>query len=363
MAGRLYLFAGGGTGGHLFPGIAVAEELLTRELDARILFVGSDRPIEREILAKTPYEHVVLPSVSLAGAMRHPLQFLRRSLAARREAFQLINQERPAAVIGCGGFASAAPVYAATRRKIPFVLLEQNTIPGRTTRWLCRVGGTVCLSFSASEKRLPQSANVIVTGNPVRREIAKLHPTPTRPTLLVLGGSQGAQAINELMMASAPALSDTLAGWHVVHQTGSMDEQRVRTAYEQFSIDATVAAFFDDMADCYSQASLVISRAGATTLAEIACAQLPAMLLPYPHAADNHQWHNATAFHKAEAALVFEDQPDKVTNSLDFTTALEPLLSDEDRRQAMSASMKSIAHPGAAAHVVDVLHQQIDHGR
>ena len=209
MAGRLYLFAGGGTGGHLFPGIAVAEAILAREADARILFVGSGRSIERNIVSRTPFEHRVLPSVSLAGAMRHPLTFLRGSLAARRAALRLIDQERPSVVIGCGGFASAAPVYAGARRSIPTVLLEQNVIPGRTTRWLSRWGGTVCLSFAQTAQYLHRSVKTAVTGNPVRAAIAELTqqftgkgsaavpPTSSRHTLLVLGGSQGATSIND----------------------------------------------------------------------------------------------------------------------------------------------------------------------
>jgi UDP-N-acetylglucosamine--N-acetylmuramyl-(pentapeptide) pyrophosphoryl-undecaprenol N-acetylglucosamine transferase len=363
---RTYLFAGGGTGGHLFPGIAVAERLLEQQPQARILFVGSDRPIERQILAGTPFEHCSLPSPSLADARRHPLRFVRQLLAGRRAARELILRERPAAVIGCGGFASAAPVYVAGRAEVPFVLLEQNVIPGRATRWLSRLGGTVCLSFEAARRHLPRSASVTVTGNPVRQEIAELAgripadraaAVGGTPMLLVLGGSQGARGVNEMLIGVAARAPQALAGWRVVHQTGAADVDRVRQAYADAGIAAEVGAFFDDLVPHYASASLVVSRAGATTLAELACAGVPAILVPYPHAMDNHQWHNAREFEQAGAAVIVEqgDAAESVNvtaGSATFDETLTSLVQDDRRRAAMAAAMANLARPDAAAAVV-----------
>jgi UDP-N-acetylglucosamine--N-acetylmuramyl-(pentapeptide) pyrophosphoryl-undecaprenol N-acetylglucosamine transferase len=360
---RVYLFAGGGTGGHLFPGIAVAEQLLTQRPEARILFVGSDRSIERQILAGTPFLHCELPAPSLAVVRRHPLQFARQLNAARRQARELLERESPLAVIGCGGFASAAPVYAAWRQSVPFVLLEQNTIPGRATRWLSRLGGTVCLSFEAARSHLPSSARTLVTGNPVRREIEELANRPNETarqpgeirTLLVLGGSQGARPVNEMLIDFANRSAHALAGWQVVHQTGQADVGRVRQAYAAAGIDADVAAFFPNLAVQYRQASLVVSRAGATTLAELACAATPAVLVPYPQAMDNHQWHNARVFEQAGAAVIVEQQSDPTAGSQAFDETLSRLLNDEHRRATMARAMAGLARPDAAARVVDCL--------
>jgi UDP-N-acetylglucosamine--N-acetylmuramyl-(pentapeptide) pyrophosphoryl-undecaprenol N-acetylglucosamine transferase len=369
VADRTYLFAGGGTGGHLFPGIAVAERLLEHDPQARILFVGSDRPIERQILAGTPFDHCGLPSPALDEARRHPLRFVRQLAAARREARELIARERPTAIIGCGGFASAAPVHAARRSGVPFVLLEQNVIPGRATRWLSRLGGTVCLAFEGARQYLPHSAHAIVTGNPVRREIAELaqrHATVGGidsggpAALLVLGGSQGARAVNEMLVSFVGRSTHALVGWRVVHQTGGADVDRVRQAYAVAGVTAEVAAFFDDLAPHYASASLVVSRAGATTLAELACAGLPAVLVPYPHAMDNHQRHNAREFEHPGAAVIVE-QPDATEGETvtagagSFDEILTSLLQDDARRAAMAAAMGGLARPDAAAAVVEML--------
>lgn len=363
MADCVYLFAGGGTGGHLFPGIAVAEQILLQQPTSRCLFVGTDRPIERQILAGTPFGHCSLPAASLAEARRHPLRFARQLSAARRQACDLIERERPAAVIGCGGFASAAPVYAARRSGVPYVLLEQNVIPGRATRWLSRLGGTVCVSFEASRTHLPRSARTIVTGNPIRREIQELALRPIeRPrqpglvrTLLVLGGSQGAWPVNEMLIGFANRSPHALDGWRVVHQTGQTDVERVHQAYTAAGIDADVAAFYQNLALQYRDASLVVSRAGATTLAELACAATPAILVPYPHAMDNHQWYNAREFEQAGAAVIVEQQGDPTAGLSAFEETLLRLLNDEDRRAAMARAIRGLARPNAAASVVEYL--------
>jgi UDP-N-acetylglucosamine--N-acetylmuramyl-(pentapeptide) pyrophosphoryl-undecaprenol N-acetylglucosamine transferase len=269
-----------------------------------------------------------------------------------------MEEINPAAVIGCGGIASAAPILAARRRGSPCLLLEQNVIPGRTTRWLSRWGGTVCVTYPQSAQWLARSATSVVTGNPVRRSIAALAASvapKAHRTLLVLGGSQGSQTINEMLLdvvSQEPAL---LKDWRIVHQTGPHDVERVRAAYESHHLEADISKFFGDPAAHYGTADVVVSRAGGTTLSELACAGLPVVLCPYPHAAANHQWHNAAVFRKAGAAIVVEESADRVQNACQLAEALQPLLRDHGLRQRMSAAMRALARPDAADQVVRFL--------
>ena len=358
---RTYIFAGGGTGGHLFPGIAVARELLRREPAARLLFVGSDKDLEQSILAYNHLEHRALPVESLGTLKRRPFYFVTRNWQAWNAARRLIRDERPAAVIGLGGYASAPVVWAANRAGVPVVLLEQNVIPGRTTRWLARSAAVVCVSFPEASGRLPHGTRIEVTGNPVRREIADLHANRTALTdgqqreLLVLGGSQGADALNEAVTTAAQLLRDELSAWRIVHQTGPRQVGTIRAAYERLSLVATVEPFFEEMAERYRAASLVVSRAGATTLAELTCSGLPMVLLPYPHAADDHQRANAKSLHDRGAAIVVEHRPAAAETATQLATQLRSLLVDSSQREAMGTAARSAACPEAAAAVADCI--------
>ncbi len=356
-----YILAGGGTGGHLFPGIAVARQLLRREPGARLLFVGSDKDLEQSILAHNHLEHRALPVESLGTLKRRPFDFVTRNWQAWNVARRLIRDERPSVVIGLGGYASAPVVWAANRAGVPVVLLEQNVIPGRTTRWLARSAAVVCVSFAEASGRLPKKTRIEVTGNPVRREIADLHAN--RPAqiigqqreLLVLGGSQGADSLNEAVTTAASLLRDELSAWRIVHQTGPRQVEVVRAAYERLSLVATVEPFFEEMAERYRAASLVVSRAGATTLAELTCSGLPMVLLPYPHAADDHQRANAKSSHDRGAAVVVEHRPTAAETATELATQLRSLLVDSGRRDAMSAAAHRAARPDAAAAVADLI--------
>lgn len=359
MSGDLYLFAGGGTGGHLFPGIAVAQTLLRRSPNSDVLFVGSDRPLERKILGQAGFAYRSLPSARLADARRHPLMFARRIWRARREAQRLLDDVQPSVMIGCGGFASAAPVYAAFRREIPVVLLEQNVIPGRANRWLSRMGGTICLTFEESASRLSRSAKTIVTGNPVRQSIAEIAKSErgSRSTLrqmLVLGGSQGAKSLNDRVLSFSRRHASVLDDWQIVHQTGADDAVRAREVYGSLGIRATVEPFFDDMVARYGEASLIVSRAGGTSLAEIACAGLPAVLLPYPHASEDHQIRNAEPFVSAGAARLVRDSADSGTQTR-LDEILCHVLTDDRERDRMASAMSGLARPDAADCVADVI--------
>jgi UDP-N-acetylglucosamine--N-acetylmuramyl-(pentapeptide) pyrophosphoryl-undecaprenol N-acetylglucosamine transferase len=356
-----YVFSGGGTGGHLTPGLAVADELRRRDPTCRIVFVGTDRPLEQRMTSSAGYEHRALPVESSRTLRRNPLRFAWRTAWAFLQARRLIRELQPAAVIGLGGFASVPAAWNAARRGIPIFLLEQNAIPGRATRWLCRRSTSVCASFPGIEKLLPPGVRITVTGNPVRADIVDLFEIePTRlpsagNTLLILGGSQGAESLNEAVVAALIQRPSELAGWRIVHQTGPAQEAEIEERYEAARLTAEVAPFFDDMPARYTAATLVVSRAGATTLAELACAGLPAILLPYPHATDDHQLANAREFEQAGAALLIEHQPDPHATVASLLAALRKLAGDELRRHTMRQSHGHLARPAAAREVVDLL--------
>lgn len=235
MSGLSLVFASGGSGGHIFPAVAVADAVRARNPRITPVFVGSDRSIEREIAARHGYERFVLPAASLNCLWRRPRTFLRTQWDAYRQAREFLQDRGPAAVIGCGSFSGAPLVYAASKLNIPVILLEQNVVPGRATSWLSRRADAVCVSFAESCRKLPRKTRTPVTGNPVRREIAQLAQrneprVGCRPTLLILGGSQGARAVNNGVCSVATRLKWLLEDWQIIHQTGWNDAARIRAA-------------------------------------------------------------------------------------------------------------------------------------
>jgi UDP-N-acetylglucosamine--N-acetylmuramyl-(pentapeptide) pyrophosphoryl-undecaprenol N-acetylglucosamine transferase len=348
------VIAGGGTGGHLFPGVALAEELRARSPDAEITFVGTKRGIEARILPELGWsleliEVSGLKTVGLAGAIRGLFRLPRAWWQARR----LLQRLRPDAVIGVGGYASGPVVFAAKLRGIPTAICEQNSIPGLTNKILGKLVRAVFLTFEES-KRFFKAKKIVMSGNPVRRDLVQKLLAGSEHTgdtihVLVSGGSQGAVAVNELASQALIALArdHRLA---ITHQTGEKDLAATTKRYADAGVPATCSAFIKDMAAAYHEADLVIGRAGATTVAELAIAGVPAVFIPYPHAADNHQELNAREMAEKGAALSFR-QADLTADKL--ADALRPLFDDAAKRRTMGAAMKSLAKPGAAAAVID----------
>ncbi len=354
MPNPTVMFAGGGTGGHLVPGIAVAEELQRRDSCIECVFVGSERPLERTILTNAGFEQIALPAQPPRAMLRRPLRSTLDLYGSIRRMRQVFRQRRPHVVIGLGGFASSLPLWFATRHKIPTVLLEQNTVAGRATRLFAKNANTICTSFAETDFHRAKKNRVVVTGNPVRSEIATVSTNSGeshRQTLLILGGSQGARAVNECVLSLLPDLELELRAWKIVHQTGSHDEQRVRTRYAEFELAATVSAFFPDLSPFYREAELAISRAGATTLSELACAGIPAVLVPYPSAKDDHQRKNAQFFTDAGAAIVCEQD----LESHAWSECVRRLLCESAERAKMRQAMSSLAKPHAARDVADIV--------
>jgi UDP-N-acetylglucosamine--N-acetylmuramyl-(pentapeptide) pyrophosphoryl-undecaprenol N-acetylglucosamine transferase len=347
------LIAGGGTGGHLFPALSVANELRRRLPAASISFVGGRAGLETKLVPEAGYELRTLPLSGIQGVSwgRRAISAAAAGWAVARCAAWMIRR-RPGLVIGVGGYASGPAVLAAKILGVTTMILEQNHFPGATNRWLAPLAGAVCVPSVHAKERL--GGRGIVTGNPVRPEFARIGDPPSGPvlSLLVFGGSRGARSINRAMVAALPALAAATAPPRVVHQTGERDEAEVRSAYATYPEGrAEVRAFLPDMPERLAAADLVVCRAGASTLAELAAAGRPAILVPYPHAADDHQAWNARAVQEAGAAEVILDGD--LTGDL-LARRVLALGSDPALRASMARSARALAMPDAAARIADV---------
>lgn len=350
--------AGGGTGGHLAPALALAEELSTRLPEARLVFIGTGRPIEERMIVPAGYERCVMDAPRFPRSLREIPLFPFRLRKSIRRAEAILRELNVALVVGLGGYGSVPAVRAAHRLRVPSVLLEQNSIPGRANRWLSRVAREVYVQFESSRTRFRFTDRVQVLGNPLRRGITsgsrervlgEFSLDSGLRTLLILGGSQGAQTINR---AVCDALGELAAPGtlQLVHQTGSRDFEWVLKRHRDLAVTSHVSAFIDGMADALAAADLIVGRAGATTLAEIAAVGRPSVLVPYPHAADDHQRLNAEVFAEAGAAVVVKDA------ELDGPTLVRvvgELMQDAGRRAEMTRAALTLAKPNATADVCD----------
>ena len=357
------MIAGGGTGGHLFPGIAVAEAARRRDPETPILFVGSGRGIEARVVPGSGFDLELLPAAPLRGRrVAGKLAALGALGAATVRARALVARFAPDVVIGLGGYASAPAVLAARTRRIPVVLLEQNAKPGMTTRFLARLADRVCVSFPETAAGF-SAGQAVVTGNPVRSFAAPAAAPSPAPraglTIAIVGGSAGAHRLNEAGPALRAALAD-VPGLRIVHQTGNADEAAVRAAYARAgATDVDVRAFIADMGAVYAAADLIVCRAGATTIAELAAQGLPAIFVPYPHAADDHQRANAETLVRAGAARMVLDRDATGARLADEVRELvaAPGVLPEMRRR-----MRQFARPDAAARVLAVVDGLVNSG-
>lgn len=353
------MVAGGGTGGHLFPGLAVVEELRRRVPSLQVKFVGTARGIEARILPQRGEQLELLKVTPLKGqGVGARLRGIYRIPSAMMDAASLIREFDPDLVLGVGGYASGPVLLAAALARRPTALLEQNAFVGMTNRILARFVDRAYISFEQTQDVFGKAKSRL-TGNPVRQEfveharlaLADQEGFESRArTVLVLGGSQGARKLNEdvpLALARA-GLSDR--GLQVVHQTGESMRDQVEASYRELGVRAKVVTFIDDMARAYSSAALVIARAGATTLAELCAIGRPSILIPFPHAADDHQSKNAQALQEQGASIcVLESDLDP--GSLGDRVA--ELLDDPARRRAMAQAARDHGRPDAAAAIVD----------
>lgn len=346
------LLTTGGTGGHIFPALAVAEALRARHPGIRILFVGSQYGPEARLAAQAGVEFAGLPVRGLVGRGWRGIAAAARMPAACGQAVRLIRRFRPDAAAGFGGYAAFAPLLAARLCGVPCVLHEQNAVAGASNRLLGRLAGTVCLSLEGTRGFAPEKC--VLTGNPVRAAVAAVGERPrafTHRRLLIMGGSQGAHALNVYVMEQLARLRE--AGVEVRHQTGKADCEAVRAAYAAAGFpEECVSPFIDDMASVYAWADVALCRAGATTVAELCAAGLPAVLVPFPHAAHDHQRGNAVALSRVGAARWLAEERMREEGLLEGVIRL---LDAPDERRRMSEAARRAARPQAAEAVCEVL--------
>ncbi len=356
------VLAGGGTAGHLFPGLAVADVLRQVVPTMRITFVGAGRPLERRCVAAAKYEALTLPCRPLPQRPGEAWRFLRDNLAGYYAARWYLRQHRPSVVIGLGGYASASLLRAAASEKIPFVLLEQNAVPGRATRWLARRARLICTAFAEASANLPRGVPIEMTGNPIRAEIvAARNPSSLRQAgrrLLILGGSGGAQSLNQQLPLAVYKAGASLAGWEIVHQSGPHDQQATASLYAKMGLPARVLPFLDEMPAMLAGTDLAVSRAGGMILSELAAAAVPAILIPFPRATDQHQLRNAQVFHAAGACRIVQQPAGRFDDEL--ATELRTLASDRPLRRQMASAMLRLSRPDAARRVAQLVLELID---
>lgn len=347
------IVTGGGTGGHLFPGIAVAEEMLRRFPQGKVLFVSTDRAIDNKTLADRAFEKKSIVCLPLKGkSLLGTVKSMAQLPISLWQALRLVRAFKPQLVLGVGGYVTGPVVLAARLLGVKTCIHEQNSIPGMANRMLGKIVDQVYISIPGSEDFFPPG-KAVLTGNPVRAELlqeaGRRKDQVASKTVLVLGGSQGAHRVNSLMV-EAFAQNQSGDPVQIRHQTGNSDEEWVRKAYAAAGVTAQVSSFISDMAAAYRDADLVVSRAGATTLAELAVLGRPAILIPFPYAADDHQTTNAAFLVAGGAALMFQERD---LDGPKLREAIWGLLNDVPRLQSMATRMKEFARPEATAAIVE----------
>jgi UDP-N-acetylglucosamine--N-acetylmuramyl-(pentapeptide) pyrophosphoryl-undecaprenol N-acetylglucosamine transferase len=310
---KLVVIAGGGTGGHLYPGIALARALMRRDMDIEVSFVGTQKGIEEKVLPREGFALKTILSAGLLGKKKIDrwVSLFKLPIGTAQSMCFLIRK-RPSLVVGVGGYVSGPLVLSAWILRIPILIHEQNSIPGMANKWLGKIADKIAVSFKESSESFPKE-KVELTGNMIREEFCQSkEDTPEKLEgpfrVLVLGGSQGAHSINMAMVEALESLSEKKGDLHITHQTGEVDYEIVNKKYEEVKFSCDIRPFIDDMADQYKKASLIICRAGATTLAEVTACGKMSVLVPFPHAAYNHQEKNARILEAANAGELILDE-------------------------------------------------------
>ncbi|MDX2079593.1 MAG: undecaprenyldiphospho-muramoylpentapeptide beta-N-acetylglucosaminyltransferase [Terrimicrobiaceae bacterium] len=354
------VIACGGTGGHLFPGLAVAEALSARGHE--VLLMVSEKEIDATALKAHPeFRAEKLPSIGMPSMVVSPafVRFLRRSWESLSLCRSGFRRYRPSVVLGMGGFTSTAPILAARWSGIPSLIHESNAIPGRANRLAARFASRVLLGFEDCEKHFPNSP-CTVTGTPVRRNLgAPLEKAaarrafgldPHKRTVLVTGGSQGAAGINQILFKTAPLLKP--GDVQIIHLTGERDDRLAAANYQRDEIPHFVAAFHHKMEEAYSAADVVVSRAGASSLSEVSQFALPSILIPYPYATDDHQTANGAIYVAGGAAEMLAE---KETNPEALAALILNILGDDVRRGRMATAARRIVPAGASSNVANAM--------
>lgn len=355
---RVYM-AGGGTGGHLFPGISLAQAIRSKELDAEIKFIISGRKLDGSLLEDKGFACVRIEQRHLPQHPKQLGEFMLTNARALWQVARLILKDRPDVIVGLGGYASFAAAAAAKLCGVPLVLLEQNVVPGKANRTLALAADRVFCQWKQAARYFLRRDNLRFKGNPVRESLRKLSKGIARArlglstdcrTLLVLGGSQGASALNNAMTSALPSMNGEAESVQVIHLAGKTEAELVRRSYADAGVRASVHDFLMEMQLAYSAADLAFCRAGGTTIAELTAMGLPCVLVPFPHATQNHQLANATSLASIGAAVVLEEK--------DITTAairktVFGTLADEETLARMSACARLAGRPAAASEIAE----------
>jgi UDP-N-acetylglucosamine--N-acetylmuramyl-(pentapeptide) pyrophosphoryl-undecaprenol N-acetylglucosamine transferase len=344
------IFAGGGTGGHLFPGLAVAREFQRRDAMTEILFVGTDKGIEARVL---PREGFPLETITVKGLKGRGVRGLLDALygipAGLLQSLGIVKRFRPDCILGLGGYASGPLLLAAKLRGIRCAIMEQNLQPGFTNKVLARFVDKIFTSYRETASYLP-SEKVLETGNPVRWQRLPDAPKGEKFTLLIFGGSAGAHRINMAVLDALKQMTDLASQLRIVHQTGAADFPAISKAYQALPFDAEALPFIDRMDDAYARADLVLCRAGATTVAELTAFGKAAILIPYPYAIYDHQRWNAQALADKGAAEMMLDQE---LNGAALAVRLRAYVADQKKIELMARAALAMGRPEAAARIVD----------
>lgn len=365
MSGRTFLFAGGGTGGHIFPGLAIAEELRARDPSARCVFLCSDRPLDAEILTREGAEFRPLAARPPGLRPRTLYRFARSWGPSVRGARNMIAGEggrgRSVRVVAMGGFVAAPGAQAGRAERVPVLLVNMDAVPGKANRWIARRASRV-----VSACRAPGFAPPWEQVPPIVRRAARgtgdaaasrglLGLNPALPTLLVTGASQGARSVNRLMTRLLEDQPLALQGWQVVHQTGAGEDAAVTEAYARAGVPALVKPFFSAMGEAWGAADLAISRAGAGSVAEAWANRVPTVFLPYPYHRDQHQRHNALALEEVGGAVIVEDLIDEERNAAGAGKVILRIIRDLGERQRMAAALRRLGPADGAARIAGML--------
>jgi UDP-N-acetylglucosamine--N-acetylmuramyl-(pentapeptide) pyrophosphoryl-undecaprenol N-acetylglucosamine transferase len=359
-----FFFAGGGTGGHIYPLLSVAERIRDRQPEAEIHFFHSTRAVDERVFERTGFGRTPLPA---SGLYAHPvklLRFIRTFQQSYKIAMRVIAGRPNAVVVGAGGFVAAPVCRAGRRLGVPVALLNVDILPGRANRLSARWADEIFVQFEESRTHFPRRAAVHVVGCPLRSGFANPDPDRARKdlgldagkkTLLITGASSGSARINEAVCRLLPDLETFADRWQVVHLTGLDNHATVLNGYGGTRIGHRVVDYYDGMADLLAAADLVIGRSGAVSVAEYAVAGVPSICMPYPHHKDRHQYLNAGKLVEVGAAVIVDDVPDLEDRAGWLWEELEDLMTHDEKRREMSEACKAVARPGAADAIAERL--------
>ena len=370
MGNKWFFFAGGGTGGHIYPAVAVAEQIVKIEPTAKIHFFCSTRSIDEQILARTGLEYTMLPVKGFAGRLSKLIGLCSSLLKSYNTAREAIAESKDAVVVGLGGFVSGPVCQAARRCKIPVALLNVDILPGWANRIAARWADEIFVQFDQTKQYFAKRrTKVSVVGCPLRGGFE--NPEPDKATeqlgldnakkiLLITGASSGSESINNAVCSLLEKLDAFANDWQMVHLTGTGNYEKVRARYADAKISHNVLGYFDDMPNLLAAADLVVGRSGAVSVAEFAAASVPSICMPYPYHKDKHQYLNAGKLVDAGAAVIVDDLPDEEDRAGWLWEELEELMKDGEKRQQMAQGCRAIANPQADLRIAEELLRMAD---